>query len=622
MDFISNLSHNEQFLIILLTPLVSALLIALFLRRRGTLAMTVSVLAAFIIMAVSLNLLIEWDGKAFESSMQWMSLGSFHIDMGFYFDHQAALLLFVVSFVGFWIHVFSLGYMDDDNSQERFFGGLSIFMFSMLGIVLANNLFMIFVFWELVGFSSYMLIAHYFDTKEAASASKKAFIVNRVGDFGFLIGIVWTYWHFGTVNLVELKHMVGVDPSLILAGIAFLLMCGFLGKSAQFPLHVWLPDAMAGPTPISALIHAATMVAAGIYFLCRVDFLFPAEVKNVILWLGAVMTAYAGFCALGQRDIKKILAYSTLSQLGYMAVAYGLGYPGLALFHLACHAFFKALLFLGSGSVIHACHHEQDIFKMGGLIKRMPVTSVCFALGTMALCAVTYTSGYFSKDAIIEAAFLKNRSVYWVVYGAAFLTSVYMGRLFWVAFLGSPNSEKAAKAKESSLFMLLPLIVLATLSVLGGYTKFWPQEMDDVFIHQLHYVYETIGDLGLDPVMLLAGIAAWALGLLLTFFFYHPGAKEDQLEQKARPLYLLFKNKLWFDELYNGYVSKVQDRVANVFGFLDLALISGVAVRGTAGVVGLLGILFRGLHVGNLHGYVYWFLAGFVLFCAFALGFL
>ncbi len=584
--------------------------------------MTVSVLAAFIGMFLALHIFRTWDGQPLEVACTWMSFGSFHINMGFFFDHQAALLLFVVTFVGFWIHVFSVGYMDDDDARARFFGGLSIFMFSMLGIVLANNLFMIFVFWELVGFSSYMLIAHYINSEEASAACKKAFIVNRVGDFGFLVGIVWAYWHFGTVNLVEMQSLVTTNPALIKAAIAFLLMCGFLGKSAQFPLHVWLPDAMAGPTPISALIHAATMVAAGIYFLCRVDFLFPEEVKTVILWLGAVMTAYAGFCALGQRDIKKILAYSTLSQLGYMAVAYGLGFPGLALFHLTCHAFFKALLFLGSGSVIHACHHEQDIFNMGGLIRRMPITSLTFAVGTMALSAVTFTSGYFSKDAIIEAAFLKDKAVYWVVYGAAFLTSIYMGRLFWIAFLGAPKTDKAAHAHESGPFMVAPLLMLAFLALVGGFVQYWPENLGEVFFAQYHAVHEQIAALGVEHNMLLAGVVAWAAGFLLTYFFYKPGAEVDRLEEGARPLYLLFKHKLWFDELYNAYVAKIQDRFASLLSFLDLALISGFIIRGSAGLVGLVGIFFRTLHVGSLHGYVYWFLAGLVLFCAFAFGML
>ena len=268
-------------------------------------------------------------------------------------------------------------------------------MFSMLGITLADNLIMIFVFWELVGFSSYLLIAHYYSTDEAAQASKKAFIVNRIGDFGFLIGIVLTYWAFDTVNLVEIENQLNnilawnqENPQSqvltpVTTALCLALACGFIGKSAQFPLHVWLPDAMAGPTPVSALIHAATMVAAGIFLLVRIEFLFTDHGLSLVALLGAGMGLYAGFCALVQRDIKKILAYSTLSQLGYMAAAFGLGMSGLAMFHLMTHAFFKALMFLGSGSVIHACHHEQDIFNYGGLRKKMPITAYTFLVGCL-----------------------------------------------------------------------------------------------------------------------------------------------------------------------------------------------------------------------------------------------
>ena len=323
---------------LLLIPLVSAATILLFFRRNGKIASYISVAAAGAILLLSLQIIFSESASAdselgdaiVDSGVTWLEIADFKIVADFQIDdpeanNESKALLFVVSFVGFLIHVFSLGYMADDAGKARYFGGLSIFMFSMLGITLADNLIMIFVFWELVGFSSYMLIAHYFHTKEASDASKKAFIVNRVGDFGFLIGIVLTYWIFGTVNLSELSQLMAADPARATTGIALALACGFIGKSAQFPLQVWLPDAMAGPTPVSALIHAATMVAAGIYLLARIDFLFTPEALSFIALLGAAMGLYAGFCALVQRDIKKILAYSTLSQLGYMAAAFGLG---------------------------------------------------------------------------------------------------------------------------------------------------------------------------------------------------------------------------------------------------------------------------------------------------------
>lgn len=615
---------DYNLILILLLPLVSALICGVFLRKNGALASKVSVLTAYLIAGLSLLLLINWNGvgsgETLHYQMNWFNLGGFGFKMGFLVDQYAATMLLVVSVVGALIHQFSMGYMDDDKAKARFFGGLSIFMFSMLGIVLADNLLMMFVFWELVGFSSYALIAHYKDTKEASLASKKAFIVNRVGDFGFIIGIVWCYWQFGSVDFLILAQRVGADAGLMSSGMAFLLICGFLGKSAQFPLQVWLPDAMAGPTPVSALIHAATMVAAGIYLLIRIFFLIPEDVLNVIMWLGAGMTAYAGFCALGQNDIKKILAYSTLSQLGYMALAVGLGFPGLALFHLATHACFKALLFLGAGSVIHALHHEQDIFQMGGLLKKMPVTGVTFLIGLIALCGVTFTSGYFSKDAIIEGAYFGHRGVFYLVLFSALLTSIYMGRLFYVAFLGKANSKVAEKAHESGLVMTLPLIVLAVFSLCAGYVNLWPEHWAGAFLKELHFIHKFVNDANLSVFMLVLTSSTWVLGLIVSYIFYRPGAKVDELEKKVPVFYNLCKSKLYFDEVYNFYVKRIQQRVADFLGLMDVVFISGVGVRGTAGLVGLMGILFKKLHVGRLNAYVYWFLLGIGIFGAFAFG--
>ena len=418
-------------------------------------------------------------------------------------------MLLMVTFVGFLIHLFSLGYMADDAAPARYFGGLSIFMFSMLGIVLADNLIMIFVFWELVGFSSYMLIGHYMTKDAAAAAQKKAFIVNRIGDLGFVVGIAYAYWHFGTTDLEVMGQLVGANPDLINAGIAALLMCGFIGKSAQFLLHVWLPDAMAGPTPVSALIHAATMVAAGGYFLIRIVYLFPPEVLSVITWLGVFGAVYAGFCAYARNDIKQILAYSTLSQLGYIGAAFGLGYPGIALFHLITHAFFKALLFLGAGSVIHGCHHEQDIFKMGGLWKKMPVTAITFLIGILALCGVYGSSGYFSKDAILIAAGFENSTASYLLTFGALLTAGYMGRLFWIVFLGKPNSEAASHAKESPLVMILPLVLLAVLSVSGGWLGYWPEFLGETIKADKYTLKNFDGYDAMHHKIVLFGTAAW-----------------------------------------------------------------------------------------------------------------
>ncbi|WOO39486.1 NADH-quinone oxidoreductase subunit L [Rubellicoccus peritrichatus] len=641
---------------ILLAPLVSAAIICLFLRRGGYAAAAVSVVAAGVIMVLSLYWLLIWDGVTVHYSTTWLQFGSFHIDIGYLFNYEAATMLFIVAFVGFWIHFFSVGYMDDDKNKGRFFGGLSIFMFSMLGIVLADNLFMIFIFWELVGFSSYMLIAHYWDKGFAADASKKAFIVNRIGDFGFLIGIVWAYHYYGTADLSTITKMIQSGSADALTGIGLLLMCGFVGKSAQFPLQVWLTDAMAGPTPVSALIHAATMVAAGIFFMVRIFFMLTPFALEWILWSGAIMTTFAGFCALGQTDIKKSLAYSTLAHLGYMATAIGLGFPGLAIMHMAMHACFKATLFLCSGSVIHACHHEQDMFKMGGLFKKMPITGIAFFVATLSISAVPFTAGYYSKDTIIASSWglyaqgLGDQYLWAFILTmvGALLTALYMGRMFFVVFLGKPNSEKAEHAKESSFWMFVPLIVLGWCLSLGAgwfvYDMNWangemnamlPSDTATFMVdgydklsddHNLvgggwaaaHHVYEEAH----APWVEWISYACILGGFVFTFFFYGLGASEDRLQKKFPSIYKVFERHGWFDDLYDWYVAKVQQRFADFIGFLDLILISGLAVRGTAGVTGLVGLVCRSLHVGSLHAYVYWFLLGVIIFGAFALGLL
>lgn len=672
----------QLFNLLLAIPLISAAIIALFLRRGGYVAAAVSVIAAFLIAVVAFTVLFTWNGETLggeQYSYTWLQFGSYQIDIGYYFTSETATMLAVVAFIGFLIHVFSVGYMDDDANKGRFFGGLSIFMFSMLGIVLSSNLFMIFIFWELVGFSSYMLIAHYWDKDFAAAASKKAFIVNRIGDFGFLVGIAWAYHYFGTVDFAEINALIASGDKHAVTGIGLLLMCGFLGKSAQFPLQVWLTDAMAGPTPVSALIHAATMVAAGIYFMVRIFFLLTPEVLDVVMWICAAMAMLAGFWALGQRDIKKSLAYSTLSHLGYMGTALGLGFPGLAIMHMAMHACFKATLFLCSGSVIHACHHEQDMFKMGGLAKKMPITAAAFFIATLSIAAVPFTAGYYSKDTIIGAAFglavETHNSAYYGVYAlaliAALTTSLYMGRMFFVVFCGKPNSEKASHAHESSVWMTLPLIILGCVLSLGagwfasksldfkwaggemtamlptdtttfmleGYIPSQPGDIEanehaavadgdhGAAIHHgygggweaAHHAIEASGQ-----KMLIEGasLAMVIIGFLFTFFFYGRGPATDRLQTKAPGLYHALERHGWFDDVYDWYVAQVQERFANILATLDQLLISGLLVRGTAGVAGLFGMVSRSLHVGNLHGYVYWFLAGVIFFGAFALGLL
>jgi NADH-quinone oxidoreductase subunit L len=623
--------------LVLLLPLVSAAVIALFLRRQGALASYISVAAAAGIVVAS-SLLIFGGHRDFPASMEWLRLGNFAISLGFKFDDLAALMLFVVSFVGFFIHVFSLGYMRDDPAKARYFAGLSIFMFSMLGIVLADNLFMVFVFWELVGFSSYLLIGHWYEKQSASDAAKKAFIVNRVGDFGFLLGIIACYWMNGTVNLGELAARSAHHSLVFSTAIPLLLFCGAVGKSAQIPLHVWLPDAMEGPTPVSALIHAATMVAAGIYMLCRIEVLMVPQALTVISWVGALTAIYAAFCAITQRDIKKVLAYSTLSQLGYMVAAFGLGSltfhlhntqpyssapewmdvvlpagVGAAMFHLTTHAFFKALLFLCAGSVIVGCHHEQDIFKMGGLRQKLPLTFVTFTVGVLAIIGFPGFAGFFSKDAILYLALQNNHAIFAVLAFTAVLTAFYMVRLWKLVFLGEARSPEAEHAHEGGFTLTAPLVVLAGLSLVGGYGFFFDRIAGTV----ARLVPEAVGPA--HTTILIVSLAVMLVGAVAALLFYKP-ATDDSLRQKAPGLFALLASKLWIDELYRYYVEKVQQRFAMLLDFLEQVFLSGLIIRGFAGVVGFIGMGVRALHVGNLHIYVYWFFLGVALFWAYAAG--
>jgi NADH-quinone oxidoreductase subunit L len=619
--------------LVLLLPLISAAIIALFLRRQGGIASAVSVATASAIAIISVILAVH--GERFNVSWEWLRLGEFALSIGFKFDDLAALMLCIVGVVGLCVHVFSLGYLHDDAAKARYFGGLSIFMFSMIGIVLADNLFMMFIYWELVGFSSYLLIGHWHEKQSASDAAKKAFIVNRVGDFGFLLGILMCYWANGTVNLTELADLGEAEKLVFSTLIPLLLFCGAVGKSAQMPLQVWLPDAMEGPTPVSALIHAATMVAAGVYMLCRINMLMVPAALNVIMWTGAATALYAALCAITQSDIKKVLAYSTLSQLGYMVAAFGLGgFPithmhgttphtvlyavgvGAAMFHLTTHAFFKALMFLGSGSVIHGCHHEQDIFKMGGLMKRMPLTFVTFTIGVAAIAGFPYLAGFFSKDAILFLAYQKNAAVFGVLAFTAVLTSFYMVRLWKLTFLGTPRSEAAGHAHEGGLTLTAPLVVLAVLSVTGGYVGLYGGRFDDI----LNLIPEPEARSSEHTIIFATSVAVMLIGALGAWFFYATAAT-DSLQQKSPGVFgALSALKVSFDRVYDYYVAKVQQRFAMLVNFLEQIFLAGLIVRGLAGLAGLVGLGARALHTGNLNAYAYWFLFGVVLLWALATG--
>jgi NADH-quinone oxidoreductase subunit L len=460
--------------LILFLPFMAMVGIALFAARNPRLSAGLSiaaVVAGFILSVVFIGI-YGWRPNPAEASIMWLDVGNLSAEFGLRLDPLSLGMVLVVTGVGGLIHIYSWRYMAGDPGFSRYFAFLSLFTFSMLGIVLANNFLQLFIFWELVGVSSYLLIGFWFEKPSAADAGKKAFIVNRLGDFGFLLGILMIWSVLGSLNFTQLESILETNPralGTVATAAGLLVFCGAVGKSAQFPLHVWLPDAMEGPTPVSALIHAATMVAAGVYMLCRVLFLFTPEVLHVIAWIGGVTALLAAVIAIQQDDIKRILAYSTLSQLGYMVMAVGLNGPSPAMFHLTTHAFFKALLFLSAGSVILACHHEQNIWAMGSLRKKMPVTFWTFVVGTLALAGVWPLSGFYSKDAILAQA-LAQKSFALFALGAlvAALTAFYMLRLVLVVFYGPARSDSADHAHESNPVILWPLRLLAVLSVIGG----------------------------------------------------------------------------------------------------------------------------------------------------------
>lgn len=615
-------------LLLFILPFLSAGLIGLFFRHKGDLAAYLSIASCGLLAVISLYLVFFGARTEEGGSITWMTFGHYEVKFGFLFDDMAALLLFIVAVVGLLVHVFSLEYMRKDESKGRYFAGLSLFMFSMIGIVFADNLIMIFIFWELVGLSSFLLINHYYHKKAAVEASKKAFIVNRIGDFGFLLGIIWTYWNFGSLQLSELAPMVTADPDLLVTGISLLLFCSALGKSGQLPLHVWLPDAMEGPTPVSALIHAATMVAAGIYLLCRIYFLITPEALQVVLWVGLLTALFGSLCAIVQKDIKKILAYSTISQLGYMVAAFGLGAlaakegipvmlagVAAALFHLGTHAFFKALLFLGSGSIIHACHHEQNIFRMGGLRRKMPITFWTFTVAYLALIGLPLTAGFFSKEAILYLAFANNKAAFAILLFSAFLTAFYMTRLWMTAFLGEAKSAEADEARENGPLITVPLIILAVFSLFAGWEFLHPLAFSGV-LGSIPHPDST----GIFLLMVFSSIVALVVGVGLAYLYYGPGAREDRLEKEQAGVFGFLSAKFFFDIVYLWYVRSIQERFAQLLHFIDQIIIGGLIIRGTAGLVGLCSLGLRSLQTGNLHGYVYWIFAGVVVLWVLAKG--
>ena len=580
--------------VILFSPFAAVIITVLLTQNFRKLSSYISVTAVAISFIFSLAVFFGPNGS---EGFNWIDLGVFRVQIGYLINDLTKLMLLVVSGVGLLIHIYSIGYMGEDRGRARYFSGLSLFMFSMLGIVLANNFIMMFIFWELVGVSSYILIGHWFDRDAPPAAGNKAFLANRIGDFGFMLGILLVWSASGTVTFEELAlrwHTLGLSPGFMTAT-ALLIFCGAVGKSAQFPLHVWLPDAMEGPTPVSALIHAATMVAAGVFMLARSFFLLQtsAIALTLVLWIGLITSLIAALMATQQDDIKRVLAYSTLSQLGLMVAAVGLSNPEAGIFHLFTHASFKALLFLAAGSVIHCLHHEQNIWHMGGLQKKMPVTFWTFLAGTLALIACPPFAGFWSKDEILASA-SNNIPAFLAIVSVTFLTAFYMSRLFVVAFLGESRSDHAAHAHESPLVMTAPLVILSIAACIAGFPFIasWFIKLPE---HE-----------GSPIASMLISFIAFLAGTTLGFYLYRDKPK-DPVEVP------LFENRFYVDEFYKSLIKWTQDLLANISGFADRWVIDGGFVRGLSGLTWGFGFALRFLQIGNLQAYAFLFGAGVVL---------
>ena len=606
--------------IVLFLPLLATVLIVFNQRdRKVSAGLSIGAVITGFVLSVVFVSVNGWSSLP-ESVVTWLNVGSLQVDFGLRLDPLSMLMMLVVTGVASLIHIYSWGYMREDPGFSRYFAFLSLFTFSMLGIVLANNFLQLFIFWELVGVSSYLLIGFWVERPAAADAGKKAFITNRLGDFGFLLGILTVWSVMGSLNFKVIAEKLASDPSALgatatIAGL--LIFCGAIGKSAQFPLHVWLPDAMEGPTPVSALIHAATMVAAGVYMLCRVIFLLDPAALIIIAWIGGFTALLAAVIAVQQNDIKRILAYSTLSQLGYMVMGVGLSGPDPAMFHLTTHAFFKALLFLAAGSVIYALHHEQNIWNMGALRQAMPVTFWTFMTGTLALAALWPFSGFFSKDAIlVQALATHNYALFCLGLFVAIITAFYMIRLVLVVFFGPAKSDSSEHAHESPPVLLWPLRVLAVFSFIGGFIaveqilqkQFGSHDTD----HAISWVEQLILPFRHSLLASLLGLLATGLGFALAWKLYRR-AEKDPIPERVPGISRMIRNAFYLDTLYQGVFVRLHDLFSAIATWLDRVLIATVAVRGTHGTTELLGRALRLLQTGNVQTYAFLFALGVAL---------
>lgn len=557
----------------------------------------------------------------------WIHSGHFDVSISIMIDHLTAAMLVMVTTVSMLVHLYTIGYMKDDSGYDRFFAYISLFTFSMIMLLLSDNLLELFIFWEAVGFCSYILIVHWYERKPSWLAANKAFIMNRIGDFGFLLGIFLTYSVFGTLDYQSIFRLLpshvndtiqafsafhGTTSYSVITVIALLLFVGAVGKSAQIPLHPWLPDAMEGPTPISALIHAATMVTAGIFMIARLSPLYNASpaAMYVVAWTGALTAIIAATIALTQRDIKKIVAYSTMSQLGYMVMACGIGAYGAGIFHLLTHGFFKALLFLAAGSVIHSLSGEQDVFRMGGLSKYMKLTFLTMLLGSLALSGIPPFAGFYSKDLILSMAFQDGSfgHILWAIgLGTAVLTAFYTFRLVFMVFTGKErfahDGHHGHAPHESPLVMTIPLVVLAVGAVFAG----WFGEHYEIisYLSQDMTVPHYLGRPELsDSTLKLLSVGAGVIGIFLAYIFYgRPSSIPELLAKKFRPLFNLSQNKWYFDEIYDHVFTRPTIFLSYMlWRELDKGVID-MAVNGVASFCQSSGASLRRLQTGQLQNY-------------------
>ena len=670
---------TASLLVISLAPLVGAVLAGVFgtafggnhIGRRLAHSLTISgVLISFVLSVMTLRSVVN-DGALFNQTLYtWMVIGGLKMEIGFLVDGLTAMMMCVVTFVSLMVHVYTIGYMEEEDGYNRFFGYISLFTFAMLILVMSNNLLQLFFGWEAVGLVSYLLIGFYYNKPSATVANMKAFLVNRVGDFGFILGIGLLAAFAGTLNYAELFAGAGALSELGFPGtdwmlitvICICLFVGAMGKSAQFPLHVWLPDSMEGPTPISALIHAATMVTAGIFMVARMSPLFELSdtALSFIMLIGAITALFMGFLGIIQNDIKRVVAYSTLSQLGYMTVALGASAYSVAVFHLMTHAFFKALLFLAAGSVILGVHHNQDIRWMGGLRKYMPITWITFLLGSLALIGTPLFAGFYSKDSIIEAVRESHLAgagfAYFAVLVGVFVTAFYSFRLYFLVFHGPERYDQNPDAHdehhdhddhhaaavvdqhghggqhnqphESAWVVTVPLILLAIPSVVIGFMTIEPMLFGDffkgiIFVNlERHPAMEELQKMFHGPAqMALHGLMAppfWlaAAGVALAYYMYMVNPRlPAAIKDKAQPLYALLENKYyldWFNE--NVLAAGTRGLGKTLWRFGDQKLIDGALVNGSWKVVSWVSSVVRRLQSGYIYHYAFGMIIGvFVL---------